>query len=260
MTKRTKGVHPPRVGKSFFIGYAPLPSVDRRSLVFGSAAVIAGAGGLAWAMGSKQAGAGFGAWDMGTQVALTGYVQVEPYAAIRVVEEGAVRTVLLGCETKCGARARLEEIGFNNGAATVRGTLMQRGRYRMLATGTGSDWITSAEISPAPAPVAERLGAATLRGEILDSKCWFGAMRPNEGLSHKACATLCIANGVPPYFGVRDASGNEQALMLTDLEGRSVIAHILPYVAEPVELVGELVRFDDLVQFRIDPAQINRLS
>ena len=32
------------------------------------------------------------------------------------------------------------------------------------------------------------LGEATYRGEILDSKCWFGAMQPGQGKPHKSCA------------------------------------------------------------------------
>lgn len=249
----------PRVSSEPFVGYADTPSVDRRFLLGLSVLGIAGLGGLGWTIAKHQADAGRGAWDMGTPVTLAGSVAAAPYAHIRVVEDGAVRTVLLGCETKCGARERLEEIAFDAGGARVRGTLLERGNYQMLATSSAPDWIEpDASLAAPPEPVTEDLGEAEMAGEILDTKCWFGAMRPNEGLSHKACAMLCIASGVAPYFGVRDTNGRERALMITDPDGGALVQPILEFVAEPVRASGRLVRIDDLIQFRLDPASLRR--
>ena len=47
--------------------------------------------------------------------------------------------------------------------------------------------------------------------------------------------------------------------MVTDSEGGALIQPILPYVADPVRLSGELVQIEDLIQLRIDPAQIERV-
>jgi len=46
----------------------------------------------------------------------------------------------------------------------------------------------------------------TYVGEIIDPKCWLGAMKPGSGLVHKACAELCIRGGIPPFF-VGNAEG-----------------------------------------------------
>lgn len=253
-------LHPRRPDEPF-VGYAKTPSIDRRFLLAFGAVTTALTSGMGWVIARAQGAGGRGDWDMGTPVALTGQVSAAPYAHMRLVENGTVRTVLLGCETKCGAREQLEEIGFASGAATVRGTLMERDGYRMLAVSSAPDWITPVDAAEAPpAAVEEDLGGAQLTGEILDSKCWFGAMRPNEGLGHRACAMLCIANGVPPYFGVIDPSGRERALMITDPNGDALIQPLLRYVAEPVEAVGRIVRMDDLFQFRMDPASLRRLA
>ncbi len=250
----------PRRSKEPFVGYAPTPGVDRRFLLGLSAVGLVGLGGLGWTIAHSQAGPGRGAWDMGTPVTLSGSVSAAPYAHLRRFANGGVQTALLGCETKCGATERLEAIAFESGSAQVRGTLLQRDGYAMLATASSPDWITpDAGVIEPPAPVLEDLGETTLSGEILDTKCWFGAMRPNEGLSHKACAMLCIANGVPPYFGVRDAHGRERALMITDPEGGALVQPILSFVAEPVRATGRIVRIDDLFQFRMDPATLDRL-
>lgn len=252
----------PRRSDEPFVGYAPTPGVDRRFLFAFAGVTIALTSGMGWLIARTQTSAGGGGWDMGRSVGLVGTVHVEPYAHIRVLENGGVRTVILGCETKCGAGRRLQDIGFAGGLATVRGSLIERDGYRMLAVPEDPDWITplegAADAAFPPEPVEEDLGEARLTGEILDSKCWFGAMRPNEGLGHKACAMLCIANGIPPYFGVTDPQGRERALMITDPHGAALVQPILRFVAEPVEAVGRLVRRDDLIQFRMDPETIRR--
>jgi hypothetical protein len=251
----------PRRSKEPFVGYANTPGIDRRFLFGFSAVTIALTSGMGWMLAKRQNGAGRGSWDMATQVTLSGFVSAAPYAHIRLLENGQVRTVLLGCETKCGARERLDEIAFSTGSAQVRGSILERDGYRMMATASSADWLTPhAGVIAPPAPVEEDLGEAQLTGEILDTKCWFGAMRPNEGLSHKACATLCIASGVPPYFGVRDSQGRERALMITDPDGRELIQPILEFVAEPIEAVGRIVRIDDLYQFRLDVGSVRRLA
>ena len=51
------------------------------------------------------------------------------------------------------------------------------------------------------------LGPVTLRGEIVDSKCYLGVMNPGNGKVHRDCAVRCISGGAPPAFIARDASG-----------------------------------------------------
>lgn len=249
----------PRVSKDPFVGYANTPAIDRRFLLGFGAVTIGLTSAMGYMIAKSQPGGGRGSWDMGTEVTLSGTVYAEPYAYLRMVVDGRVRTVLLGCETKCGAKERLDEIAFETGGATVRGSLLQRDGYQMLATTSGAEWIEPRIVEEPPAPVVEDLGQAQLTGEILDTKCWFGAMRPNEGLSHKACAMLCIASGVPPYFGVRDSQGRERALMITDPDGNALVQPILRFVAEPIEAIGRIVRIDDLFQFRMDPGSVRRL-
>ena len=93
----------------------------------------------------------------------------------------------------------------------------------MIAVDEVGPWIrrdTAAIPDPALAlPALEPLGEVDLVGEILDSKCWFGAMRPSQGKPHKACASLCIRGGIPPAFFAR-ADGGHGALMIMRDGGR----------------------------------------
>lgn len=245
----------------YFVGYADMPGIDRRFLMGLSVLGLGAAGGLGGWLAAATMGAGRGDWDQGTTHELTGYVTADPFPMIRIPEGNGFRTVLLACQTKCGAQRQLAAADISDNRVTVRGSLIERGRHAMLAVLDGPDWIEPATGLPNRLEpfTQERLGSADLSGEILDSKCWFGAMRPNEGSVHKACATLCIASGLAPYFYVRDRMGRERAMMITDSEGQALIQPILPYVAEPVAIEGELVRISDLIQFRIDPGDIARL-
>jgi hypothetical protein len=93
----------------------------------------------------------------------------------------------------------------------------------------------------------------------MDSKCFFGVMRPGRGKTHKACAALCIRGGIPPSFLAQGADGREAVLLMTDSRGGPLGDDILPLVADPVEAEGELVRVGDLVQFRADASAYRRI-
>lgn len=106
----------------------------------------------------------------------------------------------------------------------------------------------------------EELGTFTLRGEIVDSKCHFGTMRPGEGKVHRGCAVRCIAGGVPPVFRVLDQ--NEQAMyfVLVSSNGQGIHEEVLDFVAEPLEITGQVFRQGDLFGLRADPKGYRRLS
>ena len=250
--------------REFFVGYGTTPRLDRRVLLGLTVLGLAGgAFGAAW-LARGQRGAGNGSWDMAETVTPTGALSLTPYPLLRTLDlDGQIRTVLLACDTKCGTQSRLEGMDLRENHVAVRGSLIRRGRHIMMAVANEDDWITPApqdgSVTPLPVPSEEDLGTATLRGEILDSKCWFGAMRPSEGTVHKACAMLCIAGGLAPYFHARGGGSASGPMMITDPVGEALVQPILRYVAEPVEASGQIVRIEDLVQFRIDPATLQML-
>ena len=56
-------------------------------------------------------------------------------------------------------------------------------------------------------------GEATLRGEIVDSKCYLGVMKPGNLKPHRACAVRCISGGVPPVLLVREENEARYVLL-----------------------------------------------
>ncbi len=98
----------------------------------------------------------------------------------------------------------------------------------------------------------EKFGEATLKGEIIDPKCYFGVMKPGEGKIHRSCAIRCISGGIPPVLKIQDAEGNTNYCLLLGSKGESINEKVLDYVASPIEVSGQLSKMDDWLLFRVD--------
>ena len=245
----------------FFIGWsAETPAADRRFFLKAGIGLMAGTGAVAAGVAALQKPPGPGAWNMAEVREWTGIATAEPYSMLRTLDlDGSPRTAILACMGKCGVAARIGAMAGQ--AVKVRGSLIQRGRHAMIAVVDDMDWIEPLEggdISGLAFPTPRAIRDVKLRGEILDTKCWFGAMSPNEGKVHKSCASLCIRGGIPPGFYVK-APENQSALMVLTQQGQGVGADVLEFVGEPVEISGQLQHFDDLRLLDIQSAEIRRI-
>jgi hypothetical protein len=164
------------------------------------------------------------------------------------------RYVMVG-RGKSGPRIDIDEL--NGKHVKVKGSLIYRDGETLLS-------VRSAEVIDKPitdvvdATAMESIGNYTLQGEIIDSKCYYGTMRPGNTAVHRACAVRCIAGGVPPIFLTRDEHGNTMSFLLADSNGGSVNQQVLPYVADPLEITGEVLRMDDVFVLQADPATYRR--
>jgi hypothetical protein len=166
-------------------------------------------------------------------------------------------------EGKHGPDAQLLAAGDRELA--LRGHRIERYGKQLLEV-TGEATLAGREVAePGVAPPARvSLGRQLLRGEIVDSKCWFGVMKPGQGKAHRDCAVRCISGGAPPAFVVRavGAPGEERTLvlLLVASDGAALGPRILDLVAEPVEIEGEVSRLGDQLVFSTDPATIHRIG
>lgn len=104
------------------------------------------------------------------------------------------------------------------------------------------------------------LGERTLVGEIVDSKCYLGVMKPGRGKPHRSCAARCISGGIPPVFVVESAAGERSHLLLVDEKGEAVNDRVLDWVAEPLEITGRVYRSGDLLVLAADPGGYRRVG
>jgi hypothetical protein len=259
-----RGVLPPMRDDELFIGWAKAPAVDRRFLFAATPALLAATTGLGWLVASELGDPGAGRWEQGATHVVDGALIAAPYPMLRVFDRAApfgVRTVLIVAQGKCTSALKLAAL--DRTPVKARGVLIARKDRRMLEVPLSvNQWLEPLEAdlpSLLVDPPTERLGAVRLAGQIMDSKCFFGVMRPGHGKTHKACAALCIRGGVPPSLWARDGEGRESVLLMTDAKGGPLGEDILPLVADPVEATGEIVRVGDLLQFRADPDAFRRL-
>ena len=244
----------------FFIGWAETPKVDRRFFFGAGLGLLAGTAAVAGGVAALQRSMGKGDWNMGEIREWRGIATAEPYAMLRTTDlDGTPRTALLGCQGKCGVSAKIGALAGK--PVIVQGSLIQRGTHSMIAVIDGLDWIredVGGDIDGLAFPKPEPVMEVSLNGEILDTKCWFGAMRPSSGKVHKACASLCIRGGLPPAFYVKDPQ-DQSALMIMTSGGFGHNKDLLPYVADPVSITGEVQRFGDLFLLDAPVSSISRL-
>jgi hypothetical protein len=255
----------------FFIGWEPAPKKYARFLHPIVVALLLITGGVAATVAYFQRDPGTGHWDTGEIRTFDGIVYTRPYAMIRVPGDkpgDTPRTMLLVEDGKFGALPRVEELvkaKAEGVAVRVTGTILHRdGRWLLeLAEGEkGMRRLTAEEEGnlpplawPAPEVLAEHV---TLQGEIIDPKCYLGAMKPGGGKTHKACAMLCISGGVPPMLVTRDAAKNETFYLLVTEEGGVVNERVLDFVGDPVEASGRLERHGDLLVLQVAPDGVRR--
>jgi hypothetical protein len=155
---------------------------------------------------------------------------------------------------------REDVAAFDGKSVTLRATRIHRDGQLMLELEPKSlKRAAAATASPAESQVVSH-GRQTFRGEIVDSKCWMGVMNPGVLAPHRACAVRCISGGIPPVLLVRREGAPPLNLLLVSAEGKPVNAEILDFVAEPVEVAGDVVRQGELLTLRADPATIRRLG
>jgi hypothetical protein len=221
------------VNDPHYIGWFLMPPAFARFLRPLALVVVLVGFVLAAGMAFSQRPPGSGRWDDSRTVSFEGIAIAEPYAMLRTPTE----TVLLVEAGKFGAKDRLRPFDGNGVRAT--GTLIERDGVKMLELAEGDAGLQAIEVK------AERVEnevstPVTLVGELVDSKCYLGAMKPGGGKTHKGCAILCLRGGIPPLF-VTKADGTVSYYLATDSHGRPLGEDHFPFVGEPVTVSGQLV-------------------
>jgi hypothetical protein len=93
----------------------------------------------------------------------------------------------------------------------------------------------------------KQLGDVTLKGEIIDPKCYFGVMKPGEGKPHMDCAIRCILGGMPPMLHVTNNKGASNYYLIVGPNGEKINSLLKNYIAGPVELQAKAVAYNDWV-------------
>ncbi len=244
----------------FFIGWNPLPAREARWLKAISVGLFAITVALAVTLTIIQRDPGNGIWLDAKTVTVEGLVVCNPYAMLRTTDPEStlgVRTILLVSEGKFGA---IDQVSSVRGRyVRVRGTYLHRDDRWMLELAGDSDAVVpidppaSLDLSLLDPPETV-IGTQSIQGEIIDPKCYFGAMKPGDGKTHKACASLCISGGIPPMLVTHGSSGVPRYLLLVSDDRQPVNAWAARLAGEMLNLTGQLARSGDVNYFKIAPS------
>jgi hypothetical protein len=238
----------------FYVGYFPLPAGHKRFLKITVPGLLVLAVVVAALVAAGQKDPGGGVWEIDKEITLEGVVSVDPYAMLQTTEAGSPRTVIVVSEGKFGAAERLAAL--NGKFAKIRGTILHRQGRTMMEIAAAADAVSVGD-KPMTIPAAPLLGQNTLTGEVIDPKCYIGAMKPGGGKTHKACAELCIAGGIPPMLAVWGEKG-EEFYLLVSADGAAINEAAAPRAGERVTLTGAVEQRGDLKVLRVEHKQLAR--
>ena len=174
------------------------------------------------------------------------------------VPDNAVSRYILVAPGKHGVSRELA--GFHNKKVRLEGALIYRDGMTMIELLPASLHLMDAGLGEIKKPSVEDLGTYTLKGEIVDSKCFLGVMNPGNGKVHRDCAVRCISGGIPPGFLVKNQKGEATLLLLQGADGHSINNEILDRVAEPIEISGQVIRLEDILILRSEPGTFRTIS
>jgi len=231
---------------------------------------------LGFLLAVLQKRSGTGNFEFGQLTEVKGIYFSSPVPCIKVINGKDIwgnlsfLTIPLVGYGKHGADGIIADIEKEKGVSldlkeiSLKGTLLYNDGKTILQIDKNDNPVTAISretTSPELLPKRSDLGIATVKGEIIDAKCYFGVMKPGEGKPHRDCAIRCILGGIPPMMAVRNEKGEANYYLIVGPKGEKMNEAVQDFVAEPVSLQGRLVQVDDwIVLYVQDPGKIDRIS
>jgi hypothetical protein len=235
----------------FYVGYLPVPAGLKRRLRWVIGFLVSAGALIAVLLVGAQGPFAPATFEFGKTSDVEGTLIERPYPAIAI--PGEATPWLLAGPGKHGLARQMR--GLDGHEVRLTGSRIFRGKDRMLEVEAVRD-LGSGDKGRR----ALFLDSVSLRGEIVDTKCFFGVMNPGNGKVHRDCAARCIAGGIAPGFLVRDGAGRYRTLLLANADGGPLHTEVLDYVAEPVTIRGSLFDESGRLVLRTDPRQLRRSS
>src|SRR6266705_6792734 len=197
------------------------------------------------------------AFEYGKVRSFEGVVVTQPFPMLLVARPGEVgqqdkySRYLLVAPGKHGADDLVAT--FDGKQVRLQGQLIYREGGTMVEITPGS--VTVVNTGSAVQETTRNLGAVSLTGEIVDSKCYLGVMNPGQGKVHRDCAARCLSGGTPPLLvGTEGVTTNaHEQFLLVGLDGRALGRDVLrEFIAEPITIRGELLKIGESQMLKID--------
>ena len=241
---------------NFFIGYNwPQPAGLLRVVKRAALGLGVGVVGLSGALAAGHVPLAGGLFEFGDVKTVAGTIVEAPYPMLRL-DDKSHPWPLLVARGKHGARKAVA--GLEGRRVTLRATRIAREGHAMLEIADepiGQAGPAAPRGTESPVPT----GAVTLRGEIIDSKCFLGVMVPGAGTTHRDCASLCLRGGIPPALFVQHADGTSSLVLLVGSEPR-LRERATAWAGETVEVAGAIGRQGGWTTVESNPDQWRRVG
>ncbi len=256
------------MNNEFYIGWLPdAPASYAKNIKRVLILIIVAVASIGILLGLSQKKFSTGNFEFGTLTELKGIYFNKPFPSIKVVNGkdifgrySYVTIPLLGFG-KMGAGGIINDIEkeknttLNQKEINLKGTLLYNDGKLLMQIDMNDKPVThignSADASLLT--VQETLGEIQVKGEIVDSKCYFGVMKPGQGKPHKDCAIRCILGGIPPVLRVTDQTGTANYYLIAGPGGEAMNETVKNYVAEPVSIHARAVKYGDWIVLYVDP-------
>ncbi len=191
-------------------------------------------------------------YEYGIFRAYEGTLLERPYPMLITPE----RTWFLAAELKRGADSLVA--GMHGQVVEVDGARIERDGVGMLELRRrgGAAEGNSTLLRPSAAPPLRRI---TVTGEVVDSKCFLGAMNPGSGATHRLCAIRCLRGNLPPLIAGRDETGAEVIALLARPGAMRADSSFLRLVSARVRVTGQVRMLGTLQVLEADPDSILRV-
>lgn len=206
-------------------------------------------------------------FEYGKLTEITGIYYNNPVPLVKVYDKNREPiTIPLVGYGKHGAETAIMEIenerktSLNGKELTLKGTLLYGDGKTILQIDKNDKPVINIGSGSTFSVIERDLGTQTIRGEIVDPKCYFGVMKPGEGKVHRDCAIRCILGGIPPVLHVQNEKGESNYYLIVGPNGEKMSDAVQDVVAEPVSIEAKVVQQDDWVILYTGKENIRRIS
>jgi len=254
--------------QDFYIGWmAKAPTaiakhVRRVLLILFPVALI-----IAYLLSTSQKKFSTASFEFGKLTEVKGIYYNNPVPMLKVFDKNNLSmTILLVGYGKHGAETAIMELekekglSLNGKEITLKGTLIYGDGKTLLQVDKNDDPIVNIGAESTVQLQQKDLGTQTIRGEIIDPKCYFGVMKPGEGKVHRDCAIRCILGGIPPVLHVQNEKGESNYYLVVGPNGKKINEAVQDVLAEPVSIEARVVQQDDWIILYTGKESIKRIS
>jgi len=239
----------------FYVGYQAMPARLAHLMRTVAVALCLAAIAVGVTLGALQRRQPSGVFEYGVERTFEGVLVEKPVPSLRVdAAAGSMSFLLVGA-----GKHGLPPFARGHGGERVRftGSLVYREGLTMVELNGETSFAALGQPTTGARTAVSTVGNVEVVGEIVDTKCYFGVMRPATGKVHRACAVRCLSGGVPPGLLLRTAGDDGLVLLLAGAPERP-LALDPQWAARTARVGGTLELHDGVPLLRV--ARLELLS